>query len=48
MLTVVTYCYAIGAYGSKAIALKISQDEILGPTHGRGAIAALMPLFTQL
>jgi len=29
MLTVVTYCYAAGVYGSKDIALKISQDEIL-------------------
>ena len=29
MLTVLTYCYATGVYGSKAIALKISQDEIL-------------------
>jgi hypothetical protein len=29
MLTVVTYCYATGVYGSKDIALKISQDEIL-------------------
>src|SRR3989442_12076941 len=29
LLTVVTYCYATGVYGSKEIALKISQDEIL-------------------
>ena len=29
LLTVVTYCYASGVYGSKEIALKISQDEIL-------------------
>src|SRR3989442_14621904 len=29
LLTVVTYCYATGVCGSKAIALKISQDEIL-------------------
>jgi len=29
MLTVVTYFYATGVYGSKDIALKISQDEIL-------------------
>ena len=29
MLTVVTYCYATGVYGSKDIALKISHDEIL-------------------
>ena len=29
MLTLVTYCYATGVYGSKEIALRISQDEIL-------------------
>ena len=29
LLTVVTYCYATGVYGSKDIALKISRDEIL-------------------
>jgi len=29
MLTVLTYCYATGVYGSKEIELKTSQDEIL-------------------
>ena len=29
LLTVVTYCYATGVYGSKAIAQRIDRDEIL-------------------
>src|SRR5256885_11063457 len=29
LLTAVTYCHATGVYGSKEIALKIAQDEIL-------------------